>query len=300
MKTGKGAAGLLLQRWVPRPIKALFSLRARARLRAMFGLNVYPDLAVRHPLFGTPGFKAIRKAAAPFDVQKRNKPVLERGYQVLYHLARWFADAAVRSAFHVGYAPGRYLFYLSRVGIACGGTDLPPSETYWTEIPAGFLDRATLDRLLAVEFFDLRPNQIRSSWGRLPEPIDVCFSEATFETLLPWREQGVSVPKYSAMDREGLRPLMEERFPRKLAELSACFRSMVFIEPEPSAGGTGAAFDACARQLPDRAYRVWNFRPPLDSTFRLTRRSPAGQFVYAYTLDPGLREALRGYADRVT
>jgi len=299
VRTGKAAAGLLLQRWVPWPIKALFSLRARARLRALFGLDVYPDLAVRHPLFRTPGFKAIRKAAAPFDVQKRNKPVLERGHQVSYLLARWFADAGVRSAFHVGYATGRYVFYLSRVGIACGGTDLPPSETYWTEIPAGFLDRATLDRLLTVDFFDLRPEQIRSSWGGLPEPIDVCFSEATFETLLPWREERVSVPKYSAMARAGLRALMEERFPRKLAELGTCFRNMIFIEPEPSAGGAGAAFDACARQLPDRAYSVWNFRPPLDAIFRLTPRSPVRQFVYAYTLDPRLCEALRGYADRV-
>ena len=299
MRTGK-AAGLLLQRWMPRRIKTLFSVRARARLRALFGLDVYPDLAVRHALFRTPGFRAIRTAAAPFDEQKRNKPVLEHGHQKSYLVARWFAEAGVRSAFHVGYATGRYLFYLSRVGIACGGTDLPPSETYWSEITAGFLDRATLDRLLAVDFFDLRPEQVRAAWGGLPEPIDVCFSEATFETLLPWREQGVSVPKYSTMDRADLRALMEERFPRKLAELGACFRNMVFIEPEPSAGGAGAAFDACARRLPDRAYSVWCFRPPLDSIFRLTPRSPVRQFVYAYTLDPRLCEALRGYADRVT
>jgi hypothetical protein len=65
-------------------------------------------------------YRDLRREAARFDVEKPNKPVLERGHQTSYLVARWLSDAGVTSAFQVGYANGRYLFYLSRMGVACG------------------------------------------------------------------------------------------------------------------------------------------------------------------------------------
>jgi len=235
--------------------------------------------------------------AVPFDVRKPYKPVLERGHQASYLVARWLAQAGIRSVFHVGYANGRYLFYFSLLGITCGGTDLPSAETAWTEIPAGVLDAATLRRLLRVDFFDLTPSHVRTAWdGSATDVIDLLFSEATFETILPWRQEGVSVPKYGAMDPQARRALMHERFPAKLEELKDSFRNMVFIEPEPSAGGACTVFETCASRLPEHAYSVWGFKPPLDSLFRLSPKHPTRQTVYAYIRDPAILGALRTYA----
>src|SRR2546422_6334340 len=47
-----------------------------------------------------------------------------------------FAEAGVKSAFHAGYSNGRYLFYLLRKGIDCGGTDLELTEAPENEVPA--------------------------------------------------------------------------------------------------------------------------------------------------------------------
>src|SRR5690349_2223565 len=223
--------GRLLRRAAPARLKALVPVRARARLRAWLGLDVFPDLAVRHRLFRSAEYKALRRAAAIYDEQKRGKPVMERPHQASYVVTRWLADAHVGSAFHAGYASGRYLFYLERLGIAGSGTDLPAEETYWTERVAARLDPATGRRLLTLDFFDLRPEDVRRAWGGAA-PIDVCFSEATFETLLPWREGRVSVPKYGELDDAALRALMLERFPDKLAELAPCFRNVLLIEPD--------------------------------------------------------------------
>jgi hypothetical protein len=291
--------GRLLRRRAPASLKRLLPVGARARLRAWFGLDVWPDLAVRHPLFRRAEYRALRQAARGFDVAKQHKPIRERSHQTSYLLARWFADAGVASAFHVGYASGRYLFYLSRLGIAGGGTDLPGTETPWTVLAAERLDPATARRLLTVDFFDLRPADVRAAWGGAGMPIDVCFSEATFETLLPWRDSHVSIAKYGQLGREALRVLMLERFPEKVAELQECFRSFVFIEPEPAAGGAGAVFGAAARRVPGLDYGVWAFRPPLDHLFKLTPRSPVRQTLYVYTRDAALPRALGAYAEAI-
>jgi hypothetical protein len=290
--------GRLLRRHTPASLKSLVPARSRARLRAWLGLDVFPDLAVRHPLFRSPEYAAARRAARVFDEQKRGKPVMERPHQASYVVTRWLAGAGVRSAFHVGYASGRYLFYLSRMGVAGGGTDLPATETYWTERVAARLDPTTARRCLTRDFFDLRPAEVRAAWGDAASPIDVCFSEATFETLLPWRADRVSVAKYGEAGGEVARRLMLGRFPEKLAELAACFRNFAFIEPEPDAGGAGAVFDAAARRLDGFDYSVWMFRAPLDQIFRLSPSSPVRQTVYAYTRDAALLQALAGYADR--
>src|SRR5262245_57480631 len=136
------AAGLgaVLRRLAPAWLRTRLSGRARARLRALLGLAPWPDLAVRHPLFRTAPYRQLRRRAAMFDLEKPHKPVLERGHQTAYLLARWFAEARVATAFHVGYANGRYLFYLAAQGIAGGGTDLPASETSWVQVPAGVFD----------------------------------------------------------------------------------------------------------------------------------------------------------------
>ena len=73
---------------------------------------------------------------------------------------------------------------------------------------------------------------------------------------------------------------------------------MVFIEPEPGAGGAGLVFDACAKGLPGFEYSVWTFRPPLDGLFRLSPSQPTRQAIYAYTKDPALLAALGEYAVR--
>jgi hypothetical protein len=289
--------GRLLRRLAPAPLKALVPVRTRARLRAWVGLDVFPDLAVRHPLFRSADYRALRRAASIYDEQKRGKPVMERPHQASFVVARWLAGAGVRSAFHVGYASGRYLFYLSCLGIAGSGTDLPATETYWTERVAARLDPAVARRLMSRDFFDLRASDVQAVWEGAP--VDVCFSEATFETLVPWRDGRVSVPKYGEMEPGALRSLMLERFPAKVAELAPCFRNFAFIEPEPSAGGAGAFFDACARRLPGFDYGVWRFRPPFDQLFRLTPRSPVTQAVYTSTHDRAVVEALGAYAERV-
>jgi hypothetical protein len=295
----RAGVGRLLRRLVPARLKTVVPVRTRARLRAWAGLDVFPDLAVRHALFRSPAYRALRHAARGYDEQKRGKPIMERPHQASFLVARWLAAAGTRSAFHVGYASGRYLFYLGRVGIVAGGTDLPGTETYWTERVAARLEPGVAPRLLTRDFFDLRASDIHAAWGAGNAAIDVCFSEATFETLLPWREGRVSVPKYGEMDADALRDLMLARFPEKVAELAVCFRNFAFIEPEPGAGGAGAVFDACARRLPDLEYGVWSFRRPFDQLFRLTPRSPVRQVVYTYTRDRGLVDALAPYAERV-
>lgn len=287
----------LLRRLAPGFLKARLPGRLKARLRAALGIEPWPDLAVRHPLFRNAQYRTLRREARAFDVEKPHKPVLERGHQTSYLVARWFAEAGVKSAFHVGYASGRYLFYLSRMGVRVGGTDLPASETAWTQVAASALDERIRRRLLDVDFFDLTPELIRSVWTEADLPLGVLFSEATFETMLPWREAGVSVVKYGAMERARLHRLMQERFPETLCGLTDCFRNMVFIEPEPSAGGAGAVFSRCAGRLAGLAFSVWRFHPPFDSLFRLSVQSPVRQAVYAYTRDQRLLDTLRPYAD---
>ncbi len=290
-----------LASWIPAPVKRRLSGSLKARARALFGIEPFPDLAVRHPLFREASYRDLRREAARFDVEKPNKPVLERGHQTSYLVARWLSDAGVKRAFQVGYANGRYLFYLSRMGIACGGTDLPPRETEWTAIPKGALDAPVTGRLLEVDFFDLTPSQVSTGCGAGgPQPLDVLFTEATFETMLPWRATGVSVPKYAAMSREALHELLHEKLPAKLAELERCTRNIVLIEPEPSAGGAGRVFESCARRLPGFSYSVWRFRHPFDRLFRLSASSPTQQVAYAYVQDRRLTDALGAYAERMT
>lgn len=274
------------------------SPRLKARLRAVLGIEPWPDLAVRHPLFRSPEYRRLREEARVFDVSRPNKPVLERGHQASFLLGRCFAAAGIRSAFQVGYADGRHLFYLSRMGIRVGGTDLPEERTAWVRIPDGALDPATRGRLLRVDFFRLTAGELGLlSDGPEGEPVDLLFSEATFETLLPWRAGGASVPGYLAMDPGALRALMHERFPGKLEELKDAARNMIFIEPEPAAGGAGAVFEACARRLPDLACSRWGFRAPLDRLFRLSPGYPTRQAVYAFTRDARLLEMLRPYVE---
>ena len=291
--------GVRLSSWVPVWVKVRISVPLKARARALLGVEPWPDLAVRHPLFHDARYRALRKEAAPFDVRKPNKPVLERGHQASYLIARLLADAGVKTAFQVGYANGRYLFYLSRMGIECGGTDLPAPESPWAAIPPGALDEAVRSRLLEVDFFALTSSQLLAAWGDARAlPLDVLFTEATFETLLPWRASGVSVPKYAAMSRDDRQVLVEEQLPAKLAELQGCARNLLLIEPEPGAGGAGRVFEACARRLPGLDYSVWRFRPPFDRLFRLSPSFPTEQAVYAYIRDPRVTDALGAYAER--
>ena len=296
------AGGALLGEWlrllVPAHVKARLPISLKARARALLGVEPWPDLSVRHPLFREARYLALRKEAAPFDVTRPDKPVLERGHQASYLVARWLAAAGVRTVFHVGYANGRYLFYLSRMGIECGGTDLPPSLSRWNAIPAGALDERITRRLLEVDVFALTGLAVHAAWGnRDAFPLDVLFTEATFETMLPWRPSGASVPKYAEMPGPERSLLLEDKLPATLAELAGSVRNILLIEPEPPAGGAGRVFDACARRLPGLEYSVWRFRPPFDRLFRLSPRSPVGQAVYAYVRDPHVTDALRAYAE---
>jgi hypothetical protein len=284
---------------VPAPLKRRISVALKARVRALLGVEPWPDLSVRHALFREDRYRRLRGEAARFDVEKPNKPALERGHQTSYLLGRWLADAGVRTAFQVGYANGRYLFYLSRMGIACGGTDLPSRDTPWTTIPAGALDEPVRRRLLEVDFFALTPSEMRAGWDDADVPLDVLFTEATFETLLPWRASGVSVPKYAAMDRERLALLLHEALPAKLAEIERCVRNILLVEPEPDAGGAGAVFEHCAGRLPGREFSVWRFRSPFDRLFRLSPSFPTEQTVYAYIRDPVVTDVLSAYARRI-
>ena len=291
--------GSRIRAWAPEWVKARVPLVLKARARALLGVEPWPDLSVRHALFREARYRALRAAAAPFDVRKPNKPVLERPHQASYLIARWLADAGVKTAFQVGYANGRYLFYLSRMGIECGGTDLPAVETPWTAIPPAALDEAIRRRLLAVDFFALTPARLRAAWGDPRAfPLDVLFTEATFETMFPWRESGVSVPKYGAMSLDERRVLLEEKLPAQLAELEGWVRNILLIEPEPTAGGAGRVFEGCARRLPGLRYSVWRFRPAFRRLFRLSPRSPTEQAVYAYVRDARVTDALSAYAER--
>jgi len=304
--TGVGSAGSRgfaghIASWVPASVKRHLSIALKARARAILGIEPWPDLSVRHPLFREARYRALRRDATRFDVGKPNKPVLERGHQTSYLVARWLSDAAIRTAFQVGYANGRYVFYLSQMGIECGGTDLPAGDTAWTAIPSGALDAAVRQRLLEVDFFDLTPSQVLAGFSRgNAQPLDVLFTEATFETMLPWRSTGVSVPKYAAMKPEALRPLLEEKLPAKLAELALSVRNILLIEPEPAAGGAGRVFEMCARRLAGFHYGVWRFRAPFDRLFRLSASSPTEQVVYAYVRDSRLTDTLGVYAERIT
>jgi len=290
--------GLMLRSLVPAPVKARLPVTLKARARALLGVEPWPDLSVRHPLFREARYLALRKEAARFDVRRPDKPVLERGHQASYLVARWFAAAGVRTAFQVGYANGRYLFYLSRMGIECGGTDLPPSESSWNAIPAGALDERVTRRLLEVDILALTNAEVRAAWPDVDAlPLDVLFTEATFETMLPWRPSGATLPRYAAMPRHERSLLLEDRLPAKLADLAGSVRDILLIEPEPAAGGAGRVFEACARHLPGLEYGVWRFRPPFDRLFRLSPSSPARQVVYAYVRDRRVTDALRAYAE---
>ena len=225
--------------------------------------------------------------------------MLERGHQTAYVVARWLSAAGIRSALHVGYASGRYLYYLSRAGVRAGGVDLPPEETSWAEVPEGLLDAGTRARLVAADFLDLAPDALGAAWGAAGLPIDVAFSEATFETMLPWRSRdaGVSVPKYRAMDPTALARVVDEALPARLAALSPCIASYAFIEPEPTAGGAGPLFARCAALLPTYHHTVWRFRPPLDNLFRLSPYFPTHQTLYLFTRNDRLADALLPYAE---
>jgi hypothetical protein len=281
--------------WIPAPLRARLSARLRARILALLGIEPWPDLAVRHPLFREPRYRALRREARAFDVERAHKPVLERGHQTSYLVATWFEAAGVRTAFHIGYASGRHLFYLSRFGIAGGGTDLPADETGWVNPPDGVLDAATRGRMLRVDFLRLAPSDVGTAWAALP--LDVFFSEATLETMLPWREGAASVAKYDRISAEERYDLLYERLPAKLGELERCFKNLVLIEPEPSAGGAGRVFEGCADRLASHTYSVWRFRAPFDQLFRLSPSSPVRQVVYVYARDARLTEALRRWAD---
>lgn len=290
--------GLGLRRAVPPALKARIPVSLKARARALLGLEPWPDLAVRHPLFRSNRYWAMRKAAAAFDAYGNpNKPVIERGHQTSFVIARWFAQAGVRSVFHVGFASGRYVFYLLRCGIDAGGTELTPEETPGTRVAVDLFPRAVQTRLAREDFFNLTPARVREIWGD-PEafPLGVLFTEATFETLIPWRHRGFTIPKYAQIAPEAREGLLKRQLPGKLMELQSCFRNMIFIEPEPGAGGAGLVFDACAKGLPGFEYSVWTFRPPLDRVFRLSPSQPTRQAVYAYTKDPALLSALGEYA----
>jgi hypothetical protein len=290
--------GALARRLAPGWLKARLSARTKARLRAALGLEPWPDLAIRHPLFRSEEFRRLRQAARGFDVPHPIKPVLERGHQTSFVLSRWFAQAGVGRAFQVGYADGRHLFYLSSVGIQGGGTDLPADMNALVQVPPGTLDAATLRRLLRIDFFQLTPADVGAVWvPPAPRPLSVLFSDATFETLLPWRRQGATVKHYLTLERSEWHARMHEAFPRKVGELQDTVDHMVFIEPEPDAGGAGEVFAACARRLGSHAFSVWRFRPPMDHLFRLSPSSPVRQVVYAFTRDPGFLEPLRAYAE---
>jgi len=286
-----------LRGWIPARVKARVSARLRARARALLGVEPWPDLAVRHRLFREPRYRALRAEARCFDVERPNKPALERGHQASYLVATWLRAAGVKTAFHIGYANGRYLFYLSRMGIECGGTDLPAAETAWVDLPEGALDEVTRGRMLRVDFLDLTPADVRSAWGGRAAA-DVFFSEATFETMLQWREStGASVPKYAGIGADERSELLHERLPSRLADLQGCFRNLLLIEPEPAAGGAGPVFAACADRLPSFSHSIWSFRPPFDQLFRLSPSSPVRQVVYAYVRDEAVTDALREWAE---
>jgi len=153
-------------------------------------------------------------------------------------------------------------------------------------------------RLVAADFLELPPAQLSAAWDVDHLPIDVAFSEATFETLLPWRprEAGVSVPKYRAMQPAALADLVGTALPARLAALSPAIRNFAFIEPEPTAGGAGSLFARCAESLPDFRYTVWAFRPPLDYLYRLSPHFPTRQTLYTFTRDNRLTAALAPYA----
>ena len=295
MSHPRRAIGLLLRRAVPPALKAQVGKRFKARVRALLGIEPWPDLAVRHPLFRTREYQMLRSAARAFDIEKPSKPVLERGHQASYVVAKWFVEGGVRSAFHVGFANGRYLFYLQKLGIPCGGVDLPTEDTRWADIPPGALDDATMRRLVRRDFLALTEADVRPLWGP-GATVDVLFSEATVETMLPWRAQGTSVPQYLALSADERRALLEHGLPDALARMKDWARNMAFIEPEPDAGDSGAVFAACAARLPGFQYSIWAFRPPLDHLFRLSPRYPTRQTVYALTRDGRLLEALSAYA----
>jgi hypothetical protein len=128
-------------------------------------------------------------------------------------------------------------------------------------------------------------------------PVDVFFSEATLETMLAWREGAASVAKYDQISAEDRYRLLYERLPAKLGELDGCFKNLVLIEPEPSAGGAGRVFEGCADRLPSLTYSVWRFRAPFDQLFRLSPSSPVRQAAYVYASDARLTETLRRWAD---
>jgi hypothetical protein len=136
---------------------------------------------------------------------------------------------------------------------------------------------------------------VRPLWGP-GATVDVLFSEATFETMLPWRAQGASVPRYLELSADERRALLEHTLPDAVARMKDWARNMAFIEPEPTAGGAGTVFAACAKRLPGLAYSVWRFRRPFDRLFRLSPRYPTGQTVYAFTRDGRLLDTLRAYA----
>ena len=280
MSHPRRAFGEVLRRAVPPALKAQVGKRFNARVRALLGIEPWPDLAVRHPLFRTREFQTLRSAARPFDIEKPSKPVLERGHQVSFVVAKRFVEGDVRSAFHVGFANGRYLFYLEKLGIACEGVDLPAEDTPWADLSPGAPDGATMRRLVRRDFLALSDADVRPLWGP-GTTADVLFSEATFETMMAWRAQGASVLRYLSLSADERRALLEHELPDAVARMKDWARNMAFIEPEPTAGDSGATFAACAARLAGFQYSICAFRPPLDQLFRLSPRYPTRQTVQA-------------------
>jgi hypothetical protein len=300
MRSLRTVLGETLRQCMPGSLRAVIPVSFKARARAALGIEPWPDLAIRHHLFRTPQYRRLREQAGMFDrYRKPHKPVIERGHQVSYLIADWFARAGIRTVFHAGYSNGRYVFYFLKMGMECGGTELRLEEAPTTEVPEAVFDPHTLRRMLRIDFFQLTPSHVQESWKTSRGlPIDVLFTEATFETLIPWRRKGFSVAMYAEMPPDIRRSLLYEKLPEKLWELGGCFRNMIFIEPDPAAAGAGEVFAACAERLPDFEYTVWRFRAPFDRLFRLSPTERTTQAVYAFTRDSRVLETLSVYVDR--
>jgi hypothetical protein len=153
------------------------------------------------------------------------------------------------------------------------------------------VDAGSLADFLEADF-DLTPPQVSAGCAARQQPLDVLFTEAMFETMLPWRD-GVSVPVRGHEPRSA-HELLQESWRSSLLSraLRAQYRSH---RARASMGGAGRVFES-RRRLPGFP-TAWRF---VLRRSALPTQSPRRSRWCTLRSDRRLTDVLGAYAERMT
>jgi hypothetical protein len=213
--------------------------------------------------FREPGYRALRRDAARFDVEKQKSRSEARTPDV-YLVARWMSDAGVKDrVLQVTATQSAVLrsFYF----IAHRGSVLRP-RTGTARLRRGY-GGGTASAVGRSSTCPFRPDGVRSGGGGLFFDLTAPEVLAGFARAMISRSgrsltkadvrgrccrapRGVSVPKIRAMRPVGVRALSRRSSPPSSPRLATCVRTnRPHRWPEPAAGGAAASSRCSSRRL---------------------------------------------------